>query len=92
MARDELILHLDKVEEVLNDYYSLPFYIISIDEIYFHIIVPKMAYPLIVVIYKRYIDQVVYHACYRLVYSRRFCCILRDYFSCLASNTRFIGR
>jgi hypothetical protein len=92
VARLELILCLNKVEEVLNNCYGLPLSVISIDEVHFYIIVPKMAYLLIVVIYRRYIDQVVHHIRYRLIYSRRFCYTLRDYFNYLAYSIYFIGR
>jgi hypothetical protein len=56
VARDELILCLNEFKEVLNDYYSLPVYMISIDEVHFRIIVPEMAYPLIIIIHRRHID------------------------------------
>jgi hypothetical protein len=56
VARLELILRLNKVKEVLNNCYSLPLSVMSINEVHFHIIVPKIAYPLIIIIYRRYID------------------------------------
>jgi hypothetical protein len=92
MTRDKLILYLNKVEEVLNDYYSLLFSVIGINEVHLYIIVPKMANPLIIIIRRRYMYQVVHHACYKLVYNRRFRYTLRDYFSYLAYSIRFVGR
>jgi hypothetical protein len=63
VVRDELILRLNEVKEVLNDCYGLPLDVIGVDEVHLCIIVPEMANPLIVVIYRRYIDQVVCYVC-----------------------------
>jgi hypothetical protein len=76
--RLELILRLNKVEEVFHDCRGLSLSVISIDEVHFRVIVPEMAYPLIVVIRRRYIYEIVRNARYRLVCGRCFYRTLRD--------------
>jgi hypothetical protein len=76
--RLELILRLNEVEEVFHDCCSLSLSVISIDEVHFHVIVPEMAYLLIVIICRRYMYEIVYNARYRLVCGRCFCRTSRD--------------
>jgi hypothetical protein len=76
--RLELILRLNEVKKVFHDYYGLSFSVISIDEVYFCVIVSEMAYLLIVVIRRRYIYEIIRNARYRLVYGRCFYHTSRD--------------
>jgi hypothetical protein len=76
--RLELVLHLNKVEEVFHDYHGLSLSMISIDEVHFRVIVPEMAYPLIVIIYKRHMYEIIRNARYGLVCGRCFYHISRD--------------
>jgi hypothetical protein len=78
VTRLELILRLNEVEEVFHDYRGLSLSVMSIDEVHFRVIVPKIAYSLIVIIRRRYIYEIVRNARYRLVCGRCFYRTSRD--------------
>jgi hypothetical protein len=76
--RLELILRLNEVEEVFHDCYDLSLNVMSIDEVHFCVIVPEIAYPLIIIIYRRHMYEIIYNAHYGLVCGRCFCYTSRD--------------